>query len=241
MSFNVHTVITAAGDSQRLFLSAGFAAPKNLILWNGTEVLVRAVQSYACNGDQTWVALNRDECSAWPTIERLLQSFPGVSPVLVSPLFPGALVSALVAGGEVPDDVPLVVAAGDSEIKGGVRPFLNDFLSSDVDAATIVFRSQNPRWSYISPGSGGQVLQAAEKRVIGPLATTGVFFFRRAETFRSAAEWCLVNNARAKGLFYVSTTLNYLISEGMRVEYSEIARDQYQSWSLPVDFVGARS
>ena len=240
MSFDVHTVITAAGDSQRLFLGAGFAAPKNLILWDGTEVLFRAVHSYASDMNQTWVALNRDECSAWPTRERLVEACPGVSPVLVSPLVTGALISALVAGGEVPDDAPLVVAAGDSEIIGGVHPFLDDFLVSDAEAATVVFPSQNPRWSYISPGPDGRVRQVAEKRVIGPLATTGVFFFRHAKTFRSAAEWCLINNARDNGLFYVSTTLNYLIKEGLSVGYSEIDRSEYRTWSLPVDFLGKR-
>lgn len=240
MKPKVHTVITAAGDSQQLFLGAGFEVPKNLIPWKGTEVLVRAVTSYATDWERTSVALNRDECSIWSTQMRLVEACPGVVPIQVSPRFPGALVSALVAGGQAPDDSPLVVAAGDSQISGGVQPFLDKFLSSTADAATIVFPSQNSRWSYVSPGPGAQVRQVAEKRVIGPLATTGVFFFRRAAFFRSAAEWCLVNNARDRGLFFVSTTLNFLIKEGLRVEYSEIARDQYRTWSLPVDFIDER-
>ena len=237
MSEPVHTVITAAGDSLPLFLGAGFSSPKNLIKWHGSEVLVRAVKSYSQDWSRTTVALNRDECSDWPTVDQLQQECPGVSAALVSRQAPGALVSALVAMKDVPSEAPLVVAAGDSQITGGIAPFVERFLEAEDDAGTVVFPSDNPRWSYVSPGLDGHVRQVAEKRVIGPLATTGVFFFRRAELFQRAAEWCLVNNARDRGLFYVSTTLNFMIKEGLRVTYTEIPRGEYRTWSLPIDFV----
>ena len=77
----------------------------------------------------------------------------------------------------------------------------------------------------------------AEKRVIGPLATTGVFYFRTAELFLNAAKWCLVNNAKDRGVYYVSTALNAIIMEGLSVKYIEIPRHEYRSWSLPIDFI----
>ena len=234
---DVHTVITAAGDSRPLFMAAGFGGPKNLMRWEGSEVLVRAVNSYSQGRQRTRVALNREECDEWPTVVCLQSECPGVVAVTVNPNVAGALVSALLAMDGIPDEAPLVVAAGDSEIDGGITPFVDEFLKSGVDAGTIVFASTNPRWSYVLPGPGGLVRQVAEKRVIGPFATTGVFFFRRAQTFRRAAEWCLVNNARDRGLFYVSTALNYLVMEGLSVRYSEIPREKYRTWSLPVDFV----
>jgi CTP:molybdopterin cytidylyltransferase MocA len=237
MSHDVFTVITAAGDSLPLFLGSGFGQPKNLVQWESEEVLARAVRSYSQGWARTTVALNREECADWPTATFVQQSFPGVETVLVSPRVPGALISALVAMGEFPDEAPLVVAAGDSQIKGGISRFIDAFIQEQTDAATIVFRSQNPRWSYVLPGTAGEVRQVAEKRVIGPLATTGVFFFRRVELFREAAEWCLVNSARDGGRFYVSTALNFLIKRGLDVRFSEIPREVYRTWSLPVDFV----
>ena len=236
MNSRVYTVITAAGDTSKMFRDAGFPFPRNLVLCKGTEVLVRAVKSYAIDWSRTSVALNQDECSNWPTRERITKSCPGVSSVLVNSGAAGALVSALVAAGDAPLELPLVVAGGDSEIEGGIELIVKEFLSSPADAGTIVFRAQETRWSYVLPGENQSVRQVAEKRVIGPLATTGVFFFRRASIFFRAAEWCLVNNARDHGRFFVSTTLNYLIQEGLLVQYKEIDRSRYQTWSLPFDF-----
>ncbi len=237
MKTDVHTVITAAGDSLSMFLAAGFGKPKNLIRWEGSEVLVRSVKSYSQGLELTNVALNRQECEQWQTILTLQTECPGVNVTTVSPKVSGALVSALLAMDRIPDDVPLVVAAGDSQVDGGIARFVKDFIKNGADAGTIVFPSSDPRWSYVLPGDEGLVRQVAEKRVIGPLATTGVFYYRQAKTFRRAAEWCLVNNARHLGLFYVSTTLNYLISEGQIVRYTEIPRSEYRTWSLPIDFV----
>ena len=237
MNIPIHTVITAAGDSRPLFLGAGFSTPKNLVRWQGTEVLVRAINSYAGDLARTSIAMHRDEAREWHTPEIITAACPGVSVSLVNAGARGALASASVALGAIPPDAPLVVAAGDSEVEGGIGAFTSSFVATGIDAATIAFRSSNPRWSYLATGSDGHVRQVAEKRVIGPLATTGVFFFRQASIFLQAAEWCLVNNAIDRGAFYVSTTMNFLIREGLSVSYAEIPRDKYRSWSLPTDFV----
>ena len=69
------------------------------------------------------------------------------------------------------------------------------------------------------------------------LQLPGVFYFRRAKFFLDAATWVLLQNATVRENFFVSTSLNYLISQGMSVGYSEIDRNRYHSFSLPADFV----
>ena len=234
----VSTVITAAGDSENLFLSAGFGLPKNLITLGGREIILRALDAYAIDPNQCTVGLNADECDRWRTDLLIVSAFPSAVVVRINPGAQGALVTALLALEGVPEDEPLVIAAGDSEIRGGIREQIETFMSMSVDAGTIVFPSSGSRWSYILPGRGRTVRQVAEKRVIGPFATTGVFFFRTAGDFRESAEWCLVNNARDRGIFYVSTALNFLIERGKHVIYEEVEPNSYRSWSRPADFAG---
>lgn len=233
----IHSIITAAGDSTDLFHRAGFDKPKNLLLWDGSEVVVHAVNSYSQSISRTTVVLNENECDNWPTVSLLNSKFPGIQIKQVSAKVQGSLVSALLAADSIPDDAPLVIASGDSKIEGGVGLIIDEFLDQEVDAGTVVFASNSSRWSYVLPGPEMSVRQVAEKQVIGPLATTGVFFFRRAEFFRRAAEWCMVTNTRHDNLFYVSMTVNYLVHEGMSVNFAEIRRDRYWKWSLPIDFL----
>lgn len=232
-----HTIITAAGRSEEVFLGAGFDAPKNLLIQGGTQILCRAVSSYALDLSKTTVALNKEECLYWPTAKILKACHPTVSLALVSSKVPGALASSVIAVAEVPSQSSLVIAAGDSEIKEGIAGYVQQFQDSELDAGTVVFQSKNPRWSYISVDQQGRVRQVAEKRVIGPLATSGVFYFRTVEIFQRAAEWCFINNAKSRGQYYVSTALNALIMKGLTVGYIEIPRSKYISWSLPIDFI----
>jgi dTDP-glucose pyrophosphorylase len=234
---NVQTIITAAGASTPLFLASGFGVPKYKVEIEGTAILTRSLNSYSLNPALTCVGINELDEESWQ-ISSAVQAFSKDARVaLVPPAAQGALATALLAGNGILKDSPLVVAAGDSEVAGGIHGHIRSFLERGVDAGTIVFRSTNPRWSYLAVGEDGSVLQAAEKRVVGPYATTGVFFFRSADEFFRAAEWCLVNNAKVKDAFFVSTTLNFMIQNGMKVAYSEIQRPAYFSWSLPVDFV----
>lgn len=233
---DVHTVVTAAGDSRSLFLPAGFGRPKSLIMWDGREVLARAIDSYALNPALTSVAIHDGEDREWDLGNHISQIFPCIRIHSIPDGVAGALASALIGLEHVDWESPLVVAAGDSMINGGVGDFVRWAIQSDQDAATIAFPSINPRWSYLAVDSGGAVRQVAEKQVIGPLATTGVFYFQSARLFVDAATWCLVNNASHNGIFFVSTTLNYLISRALTVGYHTISRSEYRSWSLPIDF-----
>ena len=232
----VQTVITAAKDSRSLFFSAGFDRPKSVIRWRGREVLLRAMDSYVINQDACWVALNEDENREWSISETVTDHFPHAKITVVPSAAKGALASALLAMEGVHRDLPLVVAAGDSYLQGGIGEHVKQFVIDGVSAGTIAFEAHHPRWSYLAIGTNGVVRQVAEKRVIGPLATTGVFFFRRAGDFLDAASWCLVNNAQLNGNFYASTTLNYMISQNQSVTFRTVSASDYRSWSLPVDF-----
>lgn len=232
----VSTVITAAGDSRGLFLPAGFDRPKCLLPWQGRAVIEHAIDAYATDLERTTVAIHAGEDDEFAVGARVQEAFPQARVVRIAPGVQGALATALIALDSADPDSPLVVAAGDSAIDGGIGRFIEEFVDRDLDAATVAFPSGNPRWSYLLVDDSGTVQQVAEKRVIGPLATTGVFYFRSAAAFVDAATWCLVNNASHRGTYYVSMTLNFLISRGLRVGYAEIPRSAYRSWSLPVDF-----
>ncbi len=236
MSESVFTIITAAGDSQGLFLSAGFGCPKSLVKWHGQEVIVRATKSYALNYANTIVALNANECAAWPIQGQLLSVLPDVEAISVSSEARGALATAVLASAKVPDEAPLVIAAGDSEICGGIAANVHRFIQEGADGGVIAFRSNDVRWSYVAVNRSGRVARVAEKAVISDLATTGVFFFRTVRLFLEAAEWCFVNNAQLGGNYYTSSALNYLVFQSMNVMYDEIDSERYRSFSLPADF-----
>jgi hypothetical protein len=232
----VQTVVTAAGDSRSLFIGSGFMSPKSLVRRDGKTVIQRAVESYVVDRAHAVVAINQEEQRQWPIRQELELHFPEVDVFEVTSAAKGALVTALMVMGGLDADLPLVVAAGDSEIAGGISGHIRELQASELAAGTLAFNSGDPRFSYIAVNSKNQVVQVAEKRTIGPLATTGVFYFSTASLFLEAAEWCLVHSVAHEGLYFVSTALNFIVHQGLPVGYVKVSSDRYMPAGLPADF-----
>lgn len=236
MKADIWTVITAAGKSDDLFLQSGFSVPKSLVEWQGKSVISRAIESYAFDQTKTVVAANADECASWPVEEEVRLGYPGVDVRRVPSLARGALATAVIALDRVPTEAGLLVAAGDSQVDGGIQTIVEDWSRSEVDGGVVVFRSDKSRYSYARIGENQTVSLVAEKAVVSDFATVGAFYFRRVELFLQAATWCFVNHADLNGQFYCSSALNFLIMGGQNVVAQEVDPNKYRSFSLPADF-----
>lgn len=230
------TIITAAGKADESYVSLNLSLPKNLTLIGNETILSRAFATYrSSDPSRTRVAISAEENETYQTSSALSHSIPASSFVLVSGNLKGALVSALVASEGLDLDSPLIVAGGDSEIAGGIQNIVTEFVDGNYAAGVIVFESAEPRWSYIKNSSHGMVIQVSEKKVIGKFATTGTFYFDSVDTFRASAKWCLVNNVQNNGNYFVSSALNFVISQGGRVSYRQIPATDYVNYRFASD------
>jgi len=230
------TIITSAGKADSSYFTRNPSIPKNLTLVRGMPLLARAFASYGFLGqERTRVAISERESKTYSTSAALKEFIPAPCFVLVSDLLQGALVSALVASDGLDIGSPLVVAGGDSEIAGGIEEIIREFIAGEYAAGVIVFEASDPRWSYIKTGSDGSVIQVSEKEVVGGLATTGTFFFDSVGTFRECAKWCMVNNVQTNGNYFVSSALNFVISQGGKVGYRQIPTTDYANYRFASD------
>jgi hypothetical protein len=231
------TLITAAGDSRRDFVATGFGSPKSLMRVNDSYLITEAIKSYSHGNGPVIVAVNHEENLEYFVSKAITDKFPEATIVQVGSAVQGALATAAIAAEHLDPCAPLVIAAGDSLLAGGLERHISELQSMDSDAGTVVFDSPNVRWSHINIAQGGQVLEVTEKSTPGRFATTGCFYFKSASIFLDAASWVFVNNARVQGAFFVSTSLNYLIAKGMSVKYVVVPRSDYESYSKPADFL----
>lgn len=231
------TIVTAAAPTANLFLDAGFPTSRNMALIEGKPLIVHAIECSAHPSEPAVVVVNRDEEGTQYRCSPALLSHPLTRYVVESSSsMKGALASALLGMGEIDLERPLLLAPGDGIIQSPFSELLQT-APNDASALTIAFQSSNPRWSYLKESELGEVIQVAEKRVVGRLATTGHFFFRRAQDFLDASAWVLTNNAMVQDRFFVSTAFNYLISIGKSIYPIEISRQEYFSYSKPHDFI----
>ena len=139
--------------------------------------------------------------------------------VIVKPQGPtrGALATAMLTVDFMSADNPIVLIPTNSHLKKSVFfAFLEQMIQAEYSAGTMCVRSDNPRFSYIRVHDG-KVIVVIEKKVVGNLATTGIFSTR--EIFVESANWAFVNNQTTNSSFYIAPCLNYAISKGLEIGY----------------------
>lgn len=210
-------IVTAGGDDTFAFKFDEEYVSKHDILFNGIYLLEWAFNSYASHADKKVVIL-REQSRQSPAVAKIAQHDNSVVLKFAKGATQGALCSALLAVDDIDSDMPLFIVPGDSYLTGNTKQLFLDFVTSQSDAGTILFRSKGKRWSYARLDGNGAILEMAEKVEISNAASTGVFFFRSGDIFIKAAQWVLMNNLRTTSDFYVSTAINYLVMSGSKVD-----------------------
>lgn len=120
----------------------------------------------------------------------------------------------------------LHIAAGDTVFtKDSTLLGVQALAESGMDAGTIVFESDDPRYSFVAMDEQNRIRLVAEKTVISAIATSGNFFFNNVSEFMDASEWCFKNNENVGGNYFVSAALNYFVFKGRMVGSEEIESD----------------
>jgi dTDP-glucose pyrophosphorylase len=132
----------------------------------------------------------------------------------------------------IKDNNPIIICPGDSLIpKKSLQKFTEHMLKKDAVAGTIIFKSIDPKFSYVRINRTGNITEVAEKKVISDLATAGVHFYRSKLDFLKACQWSFVNTYNFHGNYYLAPSLNYFIMENQKIEYFEIETEEYARFS----------
>lgn len=147
----------------------------------------------------------------------LASRWPGSKVVTLSALTGGALLSALAGVTLAATDEPLCIDLADIFFDGP-----DDFWRQwrpGLGGCTPSFIANDPVYSYLRK-EGGRVVEAAEKRVISDHASAGVYFFRDAGVYLSAAAHSLANRKTLafKGNLFVCPAMNGVLAQGLEVD-----------------------
>ncbi|NLH83776.1 MAG: hypothetical protein GX458_23445 [Phyllobacteriaceae bacterium] len=152
---------------------------------------------------------------------------PGAEIVVIGRETGGAACTALLAVHHFAPDEELLVLAANEFLDIDYPQTIAEFRARELDAATVVFPSLHPRYSYVALDDAGLVVEAAEKRPISRLAAAGFYWYRRAGDFVDAAEDMIRKDAQVDGAFYLSLTFNQLVLRQKRIGVREIDGRRY--------------
>ncbi len=192
-----------------------------LVPHNGRPLLDVALNGRAWRGKLTgadYVFVVREVDGIAELIAWLGEAWPGCRIVRLPALTGGALYSVLagVAAYEGDAEVLIVDLADIIFGDGPVDP--EQMFDPGVGMIVPCFTSDEPCYSYLRTEMG-QVVEAAEKRVISDAASAGVYMFRDRAVFLEAAAHSIRHRERLahKGALFICPMANGVIDAGLRV------------------------
>ena len=226
-----------AGLSRR-FLEAGYTKPKYMLELCGRTLFSHAVGSFAQYlGTEPLLLIARDGegVAAFIAAELAAMGVADARTVMLPAPTKGqadtvrlGLVQAGVTGA-----TPLTIFNIDT-FRPGFRYPEAPWMAG-ADGYLEVMRGSDPGFSYVLPGEDGRVSQTAEKIVISDLASTGLYWFRRAGDFLDAMSQD-ESAASAHGELYIAPLYNALIQRGLDVRYQEVPGAEVIFCGVPAQY-----
>ena len=227
----INLIIPAAGLGSR-FSKDGWKKPKPFIDVGGDMMIEKVIKNVSPQNSNVQVLVQKEHRNYYKNLNSKNLNFFEIDTVTE-----GAACTVLLCREFIDSNFPLLIANSDQIVDFNVDYFIKDCYERSLDGSILVFKADDPKWSYAKLDSDGHVIEVAEKKVISNLATVGIYFFRRGDQFIKAAIDMIARNDRVNGEFYTCPVYNYLISSGKKIGVYEIDPSQMNGLGTPEDLL----
>ena len=224
----MNIVIPSAGAGSRF--KHVYKEPKPYITVDNLPMVVLAVKTLNLRGKHHYIL---------PVHEQTIQMKQYLKAVTPESTFfeldyvtDGAVQSVLLIKDLIDNDQELIIANCDQVMHWDSSTVLESL--RQYDAGLVTINSDEPKHSYAQVDNN-TVTKVVEKQVISNVALTGIHYWKRGSDFVASAEKLIADNNRSLNEFYVSTTYNYLIEQGLSVGYCQIDNADISFIGTPTD------
>lgn len=210
--------VPMAGRGAR-FAARGYLKPKPLIPVLGHEMIRLVIANLRpASVPHRFIFICLDEhLRAFDLASQLERWTGGCDIVAVPRVTSGAAMTVLAARDLIPPDDPLMIANCDQLVRVSMDRYLARMAHEDLHGLIMTMPADDPKWSFVRRGSGGDVIEVAEKVPISGEATVGIYNFRKGADFCNAGDAMIRKGIRTNGEYYVAPAYNELIASGMRI------------------------
>jgi NDP-sugar pyrophosphorylase family protein len=196
----LNIVIPMAGKGSR-FTEAGYTTPKPFLPIQGIPMIERVIENVRPSEPHRIILIHLMEH------QELLKDIPHDVAIPITQVTDGAACTVLLARELIDTTDSLLVANSDQYVDWEVNDFIEK--SSWYDAAILTLPANEEKYSYAQV-KGTEVIRTAEKKVISPFGTVGIYWWKNGRDFVRSATRMIAEDDRFNNEFYVCPTFNYL-------------------------------
>jgi NDP-sugar pyrophosphorylase family protein len=227
----MNIVIPMAGSGTR-FAEHGYDVPKPFITINNKCMIEHVVDSLSALNSHKLIFICRVEHLNNDRIKLLTSLGPNVNIVTVNHKTDGAINTTLLAQDLINTDEDLLIVNSDQIVVVDIEKVVADW-QYNYDGGILLFKSNEPKWSYAKCDDTMRVTEVAEKRVISEFATCGIYWFQCGSSYVKYANDMIKENDRTNGEFYICPIYNRFIRDSLYIQGSIV--DEMHGLGTPED------
>lgn len=231
-SHRLNVVVPMAGAGSR-FHAAGYTFPKPMIIVKDNKPMIQVVvESLNVEADYTFIVQKKHN-EKYKIASMLNMMIPGCNVVETDGLTDGAACTVLLAKDIINSDKQLLIANSDQYIEWNAAEFFYTMVEQNYDGGILTFKANHTKWSYVSVNDQGYVTRIAEKEVISPHATVGIYYWAQGSDFVKYAEQMIAAEKRINNEFYTAPVYNEAIADGRKFTIWDV--DKMMGLGTPED------
>jgi len=224
-------LITAAGKASR-FHDVGYDSPKFLLPWTNNKPILSTIIDELCFSNKInfiLLIVNYREKYFKNRIEACLPSNIKNKIIFVKDTLGQAHTTYIGVEELIKlklEDNPIIIHNSDTILKNRNIEVLTNFnIDLDICGYVNTFQSMNKNYSYVLE-SNGLVDSFLEKKIVSPLASSGLVTFSSGKKFHDIFNKFMKNNLEGDELF-ISRLINESIKTGdiYKINHNELAED----------------
>jgi len=236
----LNIVVPMAGRGSR-FQQEGYTFPKPLIDIKGKPMIEVVINNLRPSCDHKFIFIaQKEHCEKYDVYNVLKRATNNNFELIqIDGMTEGAACTVLTAVQHINNDDDLIIANSDQYITGGIDDFITFARKTSAgrqkDGLIMTFAASHPKWSYARTDKTGRVLEVAEKKVISPHATVGIYHFKKGSDFVKGAQNMIKKGIRHNNEFYVCPVYNELIIDSKDIFINSIDIKRMHGIGTPED------
>ena len=224
-------IITMAGEGSR-FKQMGIKPEKFRLQIKDRTMFEFAIESLSAFFDHEFVFITREshDASEFVAEKCTALGIDAFEIVEISELTSGQATTALAASPYVNDDDAIAIYNIDTYVEAGLSP---DVLTGD--GCIPVFEAEGEHWSFAAVDEDDRVVEVAEKERISDLASVGLYYFNRWDTFELAYDARSDAVEEQYGERYIAPLYNHLIETGKEIHIHRVDADAIHILGTPAE------
>ena len=218
---NIQILMPMGGLGSR-FVEQGFDTPKPLIPVDGKPMFMRALDSFKPLNKPDHIFVLRNEQVEKYSLDSQIKDFlPDCKISILDHNTKGAVETCMIAADNIDDDMPIIIA--DCDIYFQSTEYFRKISDNSADGLLLTFKSDHPRYSYVSVDESGTATRTAEKIVISENAILGGYYFRSGRLFKDLAS-SFIDKPLPTDIkeYFVSHLYNLMIARGLKIQIATI-------------------